>query len=58
MKGARQDKFVDLEDKDEEELKAVKADMLEECGLCLAGEEHVRHIGRPVPPRHIRSRAA
>jgi low affinity Fe/Cu permease len=58
VQGARQDLFVDLEDRDEEELKAVKAELLEECGLCLEGAEHERHIGRPVRPRRGRAKAA
>jgi low affinity Fe/Cu permease len=57
VKGAREDMFADLEDKDEDELKVIKAELLEECGLCLTGKEHVRHVGRPVRPRPNRTGA-
>ena len=44
--GARQEIFVDLEDKDDEELARVKLAIETECELCNSGEEHTRHAAR------------
>jgi low affinity Fe/Cu permease len=48
VRGARQDRFVDLEDRDEVELEQIKQEVLQECGVCLSREEHRRH------PHHAR----
>jgi low affinity Fe/Cu permease len=44
--GARQEIFVDLEDKDDEELARVKLAIEIECELCTSPEEHARHTAR------------
>jgi low affinity Fe/Cu permease len=41
--GARQEVFVDLEEKSDEELKRVKQEIESECALCRSPEEHARH---------------
>ena len=43
LEGARQEIFVDLEEKSDEELKRVKAEIESECALCPSPEEHERH---------------
>jgi low affinity Fe/Cu permease len=45
VQGARQDRFADLEDKEQGELEQVKKGLLAECGLCSSPEEHARHAG-------------
>jgi hypothetical protein len=47
--GARQQIFVDLEDKDDEELARVKLAIETECELCNSRDEHARHTGRTTP---------
>ena len=47
--GARQEIFVDLEDKDDEELGRVKLAIETECALCNSPEEHTRHTARATP---------
>jgi low affinity Fe/Cu permease len=42
--GARQEIFVDLEDKSDEELQQVKQEIEAECGVCRSPEEHARHV--------------
>jgi low affinity Fe/Cu permease len=54
--GARQEIFVDLEDKDDEELAQVKQQIETECELCKASKEHTHHTGRG--PRRQRARAS
>ena len=44
VEGARQEIFVDLEDKSDEELKQVKQEIEAECGTCRSPEEHARHV--------------
>ena len=65
--GARQEIFVDLEDKDDEELARVKLAIETECELCNSPEEHTRHTRRTTPngitrmrrpSHHIRSGSA
>jgi low affinity Fe/Cu permease len=52
VKGARQEIFVDLEDKDDDELARVKQEIETECEICKASEEHARHTGhRPSRQR-------
>jgi len=46
LEGARQEIFVDLEDKDDDELARVKQEIESECELCTSPEEHERHLGR------------
>ena len=47
--GARQEIFVDLEEKDDEELARVKLAIEIECELCNSPEEHTRHAARTTP---------
>ncbi len=51
MHGAREARFVDIEDKDEAELKVLKAELFEECNLDETPEEHARHANRVVRAR-------
>jgi low affinity Fe/Cu permease len=49
LDGARQEIFVDLEEKSDEELKRVKQEIESECELCTSPEEHARHLERRRP---------
>ncbi|HXH92692.1 MAG TPA: low affinity iron permease family protein, partial [Thermoanaerobaculia bacterium] len=40
---AREHEFMDLEDRDEGELKAERVKLFEECGVCRTPEEHAKH---------------
>jgi low affinity Fe/Cu permease len=40
---AREYEFMDLEDRDEGELKAERVKLFEECGVCRTPEEHAKH---------------
>ena len=40
---AREHEFMDLEDRDEAELKAERLKLFEECGVCRTPEEHAQH---------------
>src|SRR3954469_21065655 len=44
VEGARQEIFVDLEDKNDDELKRVKEEIESECETCRSPEEHARHV--------------
>jgi low affinity Fe/Cu permease len=44
VQGAREDRFADLEDKEQSELEEIKKGLLEECGSCTSPEEHARHV--------------
>jgi low affinity Fe/Cu permease len=46
VQGARQEIFIDLEDKSDEELRRVKQEIESECELCRSPEEHARHVER------------
>ena len=48
-RGARQDKFADLEHQDEKEVERIREALLEECGICA--EAHKQHNGR-APAHH------
>ena len=54
VKGARQEIFVDLEDKTDEELKRVKREIEAECEACQSPEEHARHVRRTRSARPAR----
>jgi low affinity Fe/Cu permease len=41
---AREYEFMDLEDRDEGELKAERLKLFEECGVCQTPEEHAKHV--------------
>ena len=41
--GAREREFMDLEDRDEEELKAERTKLFDECGVCSSPEQHAGH---------------
>jgi low affinity Fe/Cu permease len=45
VQGAREDRFADLEDKEQSELEQIKRGLLAECGTCASPEEHARHVG-------------
>ena len=45
--GAREREFMDLEDRDEEQLKAERKKLFAECGVCSSPEEHARNVDRP-----------
>ena len=51
VQGARQEIFIDLEEKSDEELQRVKAEIESECALCSSPEEHARHLGRTASQR-------
>jgi low affinity Fe/Cu permease len=51
VKGARQDIFIDLEDKPDAEVERVRQEIMAECDVCSSPEEHSRHV------RQKRSRA-
>jgi low affinity Fe/Cu permease len=40
---AREHEFMDLEDRDEAELKAERLKLFDECGVCRTPEEHAEH---------------
>ena len=44
QQGAREHEFMDLEDHDEEQLKAEREKLFAECGICSSPEEHARHL--------------
>jgi hypothetical protein len=46
VKGARQDIFVDLEEKSDEEIERVHKEIMAECGECKTAEEHEEHLKR------------
>lgn len=50
--GAREDQFMDLEDRDEEELKARRQALFDECDVCTSPDEHRRHAQSKGPPPH------
>jgi low affinity Fe/Cu permease len=49
--GAREARFVDIEDKDEAELKVLKDELFAECNVDETPEEHARHASRVVQAR-------
>jgi low affinity Fe/Cu permease len=51
-RGARQDKFADLEHQDEKEVEHIRDALLEECGVCA--EAHKQHNGRAPARRRVR----
>jgi low affinity Fe/Cu permease len=55
LEGARQEIFVDLEEKSDDELKRVKQEIESECSLCQSSEEHDRHRQTGRAPRHVRA---
>jgi low affinity Fe/Cu permease len=55
LEGARQEIFVDLEDKDDDELKRVKEEIESECESCNSPEEHQEHLRQKQPRELARS---
>ena len=49
LEGARQEIFVDLEEKSDEEIARVHEDIMAECGTCKTSEEHEEHLRRLRP---------
>jgi len=45
--GAREHEFIDLEDRDVEQLKLKRKKLFHECGVCSSPEEHAMH-GTPA----------
>jgi low affinity Fe/Cu permease len=41
---AREHEFMDLEDRDERQLRAQRLKLFDECGVCATHEEHVRRL--------------
>ncbi|MDQ3810800.1 MAG: low affinity iron permease family protein [Chloroflexota bacterium] len=54
--GAREREFIDLEDRDEAQLKAERGKLFEECGVCSSAEEHKEHGSPAWRRRHAHSR--
>jgi len=52
VEGARQEIFVDLEDKDDDELAQVKREIESECETCKASDEHARQTGHRSFQQH------
>ena len=52
VEGARQEIFVDLEDKDDTELAQVKREIESECEICKASDEHARQTGHQPFRQH------
>ena len=50
--GAREREFMDLEDLDEEQLKAERNKLFAECGVCASPEEHAQHGSADWRRRH------
>src|SRR5881409_3108701 len=50
--GAREREFMDLEDRDEEQLKAERKKLFAECGVCASPEEHAEHGSATWRHRH------
>ena len=50
--GARESEFMDLEDRDEAQLKAERERLFAECGVCASPEEHARHTEPHAPHNH------
>jgi low affinity Fe/Cu permease len=50
--GAREREFMDLEDLDEEQLKAERNKLFAECGACASPEEHAQHGSADWRRRH------
>ena len=50
--GARESEFMDLEDRDEAQLKAERERLFAECGVCTSPEEHARHTEPLAPHKH------
>ena len=56
LEGAREDKFIDLEDRTEQQLEQVRDELFAECGVCHSQDEHERHPEHPAaerPPREF-----
>ena len=51
VEGARQELFVDLEEKSDEEMARVKQEIESECNVCSSPEEHRRHLERAAERR-------
>jgi low affinity Fe/Cu permease len=53
---AREREFMDLEERDEDELKEERRKLFDECGVCSTKEEHARHT-RAQAPRRLKTGA-
>ena len=56
--GAREREFMDLEDRNEQELETVRDELFRECDVCQNAEEHARHQASSRPPHHDMTTAA
>ena len=52
---AREDEFMDLEHRSEEQLKIERAKLFSECGVCESEEEHKTHGTPGWRKRHLRA---
>jgi low affinity Fe/Cu permease len=50
LPAAREHEFMDLEDRDEAQLKAERTKLFHECGVCATPEEHAQHAQSLAPP--------
>jgi low affinity Fe/Cu permease len=50
--GAREREFLDLEDRDEAQLKAERQKLFAECGVCASPEEHAQYGSAAWRRRH------
>ena len=50
--GAREGEFMDLEDRDEEELKARRDELFAECDVCTSDGEHSKHLSTREHKNH------
>ena len=55
---ARERQFVDLEDRDEDQLREERERLFSECGICTTEEEHRQHLSRSDALGVPRRRAA
>jgi low affinity Fe/Cu permease len=56
LPAAREHEFMDLEDRDEEQLKAERAKLFDECGVCATAEEHAHHASTQLTKGGLRDR--
>ena len=49
---AREGEFMDLEDRTEEQLRAKRTKLFDECGVCATPEEHAQHGSPTWRQRH------
>jgi low affinity Fe/Cu permease len=55
---AREQEFIDLEDRTEQELEEERAKLFEECGVCARPDEHKQHGSPEWTRRHPSAESA